>query len=117
MWPFDLITLLLVAILAVTGVAKVLALAPMRAAATHVGFGVAAYRVIGSLEMAAVVGLALGRWAPALGVAAASGVLVLMVGAVVVHIRAGDAFTRWLPAVATAGLAISYAGYVTGAIG
>lgn len=117
MSPFDLITLLLVAILAVTGVAKVLALAPMRAAAQHAGFSVAGYRAIGWLEIAAVVGLALGRWAPALGAAAASGVLVLMVGAVVVHARAGDGVHRWLPAIASAGLAASYAGLVTGAIG
>jgi hypothetical protein len=117
MSSFDLISLLLVAILTVTGLAKVLALAPMRAAAAHAGFSVAAYRAIGSVELAAVVGLVLGSWAPALGVAAASGVLVLMVGAVVVHARAGDAVHHWLPAIASGALAVSYAALVTGAVG
>lgn len=117
MSPFDLITLLLGALLAVTGVAKVLALAPMRAAAKHAGFSMAGYRAIGSLELAAVVGLALGHRAPVLGAAAASGVLVLMVGAVVVHARAGDDVRRWLLAIVSAGLAVSYAGFVIGAIG
>jgi hypothetical protein len=116
MSSFDLISLLLVTILTVTGVAKVFALAPMRAAAAHAGFSVAAYRAIGSLELAAVVGLALGNWAPPLGAAAASGVLVLMVGAVVVHARAGDSAYHWLPAIASGALAVSYAALVTGAI-
>jgi hypothetical protein len=41
----------------------------------------------------------------------------LMVGAVVVHARAGDAVHHWLPAIASGALAVSYAALVTGAVG
>ena len=42
------------------GAAKILAVPPMRAAAAHVGFSVAAYRRIGVLEVAGAVGLLVG---------------------------------------------------------
>jgi len=80
----------------------------MRAAAAHVGFGVAGYRAIGALEIAAALGLVAGRsWLP-LGAASATGVVLLMVGAVVAHARAGDGVRNWFPAVGTAALAATY---------
>jgi uncharacterized membrane protein YphA (DoxX/SURF4 family) len=49
------------------------------------------YRVIGFLEIAAVAGLLVGLVVPVLGAAAAGGLALLMIGAIVTHIRAGEA--------------------------
>jgi hypothetical protein len=108
MSSFDLVASLLAIVLAALGVAKLLALAPMRAAAAHVGVSVDGYRAIGALEVAAALGLVVGRsWFP-LGAASAGGVVLLMVGAVVAHARAGDSVRNWVPAVGTAALAATY---------
>jgi uncharacterized membrane protein YphA (DoxX/SURF4 family) len=48
------------------------------------------WRVIGALEVAAAVGLAVGLAAPAFGVAAAVGLSLLLVGAIAAHARVGD---------------------------
>ncbi|MGC5015998.1 DoxX family protein [Streptosporangium sp. DT93] len=56
----------------------------------ELGVGRSAAAVIGALELAAGAGLLIGlavRW---LGVAAAAGLVLLMAGAVVTHVRAGD---------------------------
>jgi uncharacterized membrane protein YphA (DoxX/SURF4 family) len=49
------------------------------------------YRVVGFLEIAAVAGLLIGLVVPVLGAAAAGGLALLMIGAIVSHILAGDA--------------------------
>jgi hypothetical protein len=98
----------LAVVLTLLGTAKLIAVPSMRARAAHVGFSVAAYRSIGALELAAVVGLIAGLWWSALGVAAALGVLALTTGAVVAHSRAGDPPRHWLPAIAAAALAAAY---------
>lgn len=49
------------------------------------------YRVVGFLEIAAAAGLLVGLGVPVLGAAAAGGLALLMIGAIVTHIRAGDA--------------------------
>ena len=91
----------LAALVAVTflalGAAKILALAPMRAPAAHAGFSVAAYRAIGALEVAGAVGVALGPVAPPLGALAGAGLLLLLAGAVVAHLRNGDGPRNWPP--------------------
>lgn len=46
--------------------------------------------VIGALELAAVAGLLVGFIVPWIGIAAAAGLVLLMIGAVVAHHRAGD---------------------------
>ena len=48
------------------GSAKVLALAPMRARAAHLGFSTDSYRVIGALEIAGAAGVLLGLVVPPL---------------------------------------------------
>jgi hypothetical protein len=53
------LTAMLTAILCALGFAKILAIAPMRARAAHVGFSVAAYKRIGVLEVAPAVVCAL----------------------------------------------------------
>jgi hypothetical protein len=86
-------------VLAAAGGAKVAAVPDMRTRASHLGFSVASYRVIGALELLGVAGLLVGlAWAP-LGVAAATGLMAMMVGAVVCHLRAGDHARQVIPAV------------------
>jgi hypothetical protein len=84
------LTLVLAALFALLGSAKLLAVPAMQARAAHVGFSVVAYRRIGALELTGAVGLLAGMAAPALQTAASGGLLLLLAGAVAAHLRAGD---------------------------
>ena len=55
-----------------------------------VGFSVAAYRRIGGLEILAVTGLLVGLAIPIVGALAAVGLVLLLAGAVITHLRNGD---------------------------
>ena len=90
------------------GSAKVLALAPMRARAAHLGFSTNSYRVIGTLEIAGAAGVLLGLVAPPLGAFAAAGLLLLLAGAVVAHLRNGDHPRLLAPALVAALLVAAY---------
>lgn len=83
------------------GTAKVLAVGPMRHAAAHFGLSTASYRRIGALEIAGAVGLLLGFVRPVIGVLAAVGLLLLLAGALVSHLRAGDRFQKAVPSIVT----------------
>ncbi|MFF5147677.1 DoxX family protein [Streptomyces sp. NPDC013157] len=81
----------------------------MRQAAAHLGMSVRLYRVVGALEVAGVAGLLLGlSWMP-LGVAAATGLALLMAAAAVVHLRHGDPPVRAVPAALLALISLTYA--------
>jgi hypothetical protein len=95
------------------GVAKVLALPPMRALATENGFSVEAYRGIGVLEIAGAIGVALGPAAPLLGGLAAAGLLLLLAGALITHVRTGAEPRKAVPALICA---VLVAGYLTALI-
>jgi phosphotransferase system glucose/maltose/N-acetylglucosamine-specific IIC component len=71
----------------------------MRARAEHVGFSVSAYRRIGMLEVLAVLGLLVGALVPVIGALAAAGLVMLLGGAVVAHLRNGDGVREIAPAV------------------
>ncbi|MEH3033552.1 MAG: DoxX family protein [Aeromicrobium erythreum] len=88
-------------VLTATGLAKLLAVPAMRANADHLGFSVAAFRLIGLVELAGVVALVLGLWWTPVLVVSAAALLVLLVGAVVAHRRAGDPVAATLPAIGT----------------
>jgi uncharacterized membrane protein YphA (DoxX/SURF4 family) len=90
------------------GVAKIAAVPVMRRAAAHLGISPGLYPVVGTLEVAAVVGLLVGLAAPALGTVAAVGTALLMTGAAVVHLRHGDPPVRALPASALTLAALTY---------
>jgi hypothetical protein len=93
---------------AALGSAKVVAQPAMVRRAHHVGLGAGSYRVIGSLELAASVGLLVGlAWRP-LGVAAAAGLVLLLVGALVTHFRARGAFAELVPALGFLLVAVGY---------
>lgn len=54
--------------------------------------------VVGILKVASAIGLILGIWMPILIPFAAGGVIVLMIGAVVMHIKVSDKLKTYLPA-------------------
>jgi hypothetical protein len=85
---------------------KIAGLPMARAAAEHFGIPWNGYRGIGVLEWAALAGLLIGLGVPALGVAAATGIVLLMIGAMIFHLRAGDPPKVWGPVPVLAILAI-----------
>ena len=52
--------------------------------------GAQLWRVVGALEVAGALGLAVGLFVPALGIAAAVGLALLMIGGIGAHARAQD---------------------------
>lgn len=98
------------------GVGKISATAPMRERAAHVGMSVSTYRGIGALEVAGAVGLLIGGLVPAVGAAAGTGLLLLMVGAVVTHLRNGDGLRAMMPALLVGVLIVAYLAVLIGSI-
>ncbi len=90
------------------GAAKVFALAPMRERATHAGFSVTAYRGIGALEIAGAAGLLVGLAVPLLGALAGAGLLLLLAGALITHVRNHDRGRDVVPALVCAALVAGY---------
>ncbi|MGW3119506.1 DoxX family protein [Streptomyces sp. NPDC001107] len=90
------------------GVLNTLALPKARELAAETGFSVAAYRRIGALQLAGAAGVALGLAMPLLGGLAGAGLLLLLAGAVVVHLRKGDPVAKFVPAAVCAALVASY---------
>lgn len=66
--------------------------------ADHVRFSHNAYKGIGALELLAAVGLLVGLAVWPLGVAAGAGLVLLMIGAIITHIRVGDKIAQFAPA-------------------
>jgi uncharacterized membrane protein YphA (DoxX/SURF4 family) len=98
----------LAALFALTGTAKLAAVPAMRSAAQHLGYTTGQYRGIGALELAAAAGTVIGlavRW---IGVLAAIGLVVLMLGAVGEHIRHRDGAMHTAVPVVVAALAAAY---------
>jgi hypothetical protein len=108
-----LATLLIVAFAAL-GSAKLAAVPAMRSRAEHVGFTVAAYRRIGALEIAGVLGVILGTVFPVVGALAGTGLLLLLGGAVLTHLRNGDGAKELAPAVVLAAATVVYVVLVVG---
>jgi uncharacterized membrane protein len=68
------------------------------------------WQQIGLLEVAGAVGVVIGLTLPPLGIAAAAGLVLLSLGAIATHVRAGDEPAAALPAFAA--LAMSAAALV-----
>jgi hypothetical protein len=90
----EVVAVLLAVVFGVAGIAKVGGAPVMRKAAGHLGFSVGQFRVIGGLELAGAVGLLAGPVVPALGVAAAIGLGLLLIGAGAAHAAHRDAASR-----------------------
>ncbi|MFE4228814.1 DoxX family protein [Arthrobacter sp. NPDC056886] len=110
------LTIALVGCFTMLGLAKVLGAAGMPARAAHVGFTSASFRRIGALELLAVLGLLLGLVLPWIGLAAAVGLLLLMTGACITHLRKGDGPREIAPAVAMMAGLVGYLVLVSAAI-
>ena len=97
---------LAVAFLAI-GSAKIAAVPQMRERAAHLGFGVPAYRRIGAVEVAGAIGLLVGFALPVVGIAAATGFVLLLGGAVLAHVRADGDTKELVPALVVGAVAVA----------
>ena len=105
---FAVLSLPVAAAYLLPGSAKLLAHPKMRKAASHFGIPWSRYRLIGAAELAAAAGILLGiRW-PFLGVVAAVGMVLLLLGALLTHRRAGDPAKEAMPALLVLLLTIAY---------
>ena len=105
---FVALSVLLAAACLVPAIAKLRSDPKMLASASHFGIPWARYRLIGVAELAAAAGVLIGLAWAAIGLAAASGMALLLVGALVIHRRAGDGLKDTAPAVVALALTIAY---------
>jgi DoxX-like family len=80
----------------------------MRESARHFQISWRRYRLIGVAELAAAAGVLAGLWWHPLGVAAAAGMAILLVGALITHKRAGDHGKDIAPALISLLIAVGY---------
>lgn len=88
------------------GVSKILTQPKMVEAAAHLGLSVRSFRFIGLAEVAAAAGLLIGLAWPPLGIAAAAGLVLLLLGALVFHVRAKDPVAAMAPVLVLLVLAV-----------
>jgi len=105
---FVTISLLLAAACLLPAAAKLAAHPKMQQSAAHFGISWPRYRLIGAAELAAAAGILTGRWLHSLGVAAAAGMALLLVGAIITHRKASDGVKEMAPAVVALLLALAY---------
>lgn len=110
-----ILTAMLAFFFAVLGLGKILAVPSMRARAAHVGFSVDAYRRIGVLEVLGAAGLLVGLVEPVVGVLAGVGLLLLLLGALGVHVRNGDSPKLAAPAAVFGAATVAYLATQAGA--
>jgi uncharacterized membrane protein YphA (DoxX/SURF4 family) len=102
------LSLLLVAACLVPAAGKLAGHPKMRRSAAHFGIPWARYRFIGVAELAAAAGVLIGLlWRPA-GLLAASGMTLLLLGALVSHRRAHDSVREAAPALAVLAVTVTY---------
>jgi hypothetical protein len=105
---FVTLSLLLAAACLVPAAGKLTGQPKMRHSAAHFGISWPRYRLIGVAELAAAAGILTGLWWHPLGLAAAAGMALLLIGAVITHRRAGDSAKEAAPALAALALTIAY---------
>ena len=105
---FVTISLLLTAACLLPAAGKLTGHPAMRHAAAHFGIPWSRYRLIGGAELAAAAGILTGLWWHPLGLAAAAGMALLLVGAIVTHGRAGDSVKEMAPAGLALFLTLAY---------
>ncbi len=100
-----ILSVLLALLLAATGTLKVLNTATAQKNSQHLGYSTGLSRFTGLAELAATAGLLIGiAWHP-LALVTAAAVVLLMIGAITYHVRAGDKAPALLPAIVTAAAA------------
>jgi hypothetical protein len=100
------LAVLLAAVYGFSGAQKLTATADSLKQAEHLGVSPGLNRTIGTLEVLAAAGLLIGLAIWPLGVAASAGLVLLMIGAVVMHLRAKDGAARFTPALVLAVIAL-----------
>jgi uncharacterized membrane protein YphA (DoxX/SURF4 family) len=95
---FVTISLLLAAACLLPAAAKLTGQPQMRKSAAHFGIPWPRYRLIGIAELAAAAGILIGLWWHPLGLAAAAGMALLLVGATITHRKAADNLKEAAPA-------------------
>ena len=105
---FVTISLLLAAACVVPAAGKLLGHPKIRQAAAHFGIPWPRYRLIGVAELAAAAGILIGLWWHPLGMAAAAGMAVLLLGALLTHRRAGDSGKEMTTALVAFAITIAY---------
>jgi uncharacterized membrane protein YphA (DoxX/SURF4 family) len=105
---FVTISLLLAAACLLPAAGKLLGHPRMRQSAEHFGILWPRYRLIGVAELAAAAGILAGLWWHPLGVAAAAGMTLLLIGALITHRRAGDSSKEMTPALIDLAITIAY---------
>jgi hypothetical protein len=103
------VTALLAAMLGFAGLIKLVGVQQSLTIRDHLGVNPAQWRMIGTLELAAVAGVLIGLSWPPIGVAAAVGAALLLLGAIGFHARASDSAADTAPAVIGLGLAVATA--------
>jgi uncharacterized membrane protein YphA (DoxX/SURF4 family) len=105
---FVTISLLLAAACLLPAVGKLTGNPKMRQSAAHFGISWSRYRLIGVAELAAAAGILIGLWWHPLGVAAAAGMAVLLLGAIITHRKAADRVKDMVPALVGLVLTLAY---------
>jgi uncharacterized membrane protein YphA (DoxX/SURF4 family) len=105
---FVTISLLLAAACLLPAVGKLTGNPKMRQSAAHFGISWPRYRLIGVAELAAAAGILIGLWWHPLGVAAAAGMAVLLLGAIITHRKAADRVKDMVPALVGLVLTLAY---------
>jgi DoxX-like family len=109
------LAVVLAVVFGVAGLAKVAGAPVMRKAARHLGFSVGKYRVVGALEVAGAVGLLVGLVVPVIGVAAAIGLGLLLIGAGSAHLVHRDGAPRVAVPLVLAAVVAAYGVVMAGA--
>ncbi len=105
---FIALSLLLAVACVVPAIGKMLSHPKMVASASHFDIPWTQYRLIGGAELAAAAGVLAGlSWRP-MGIAAAAGMAVLLIGALTVHRRTGDGIKEAAPAILALGISLAY---------
>jgi DoxX-like family len=103
------VTALLAVLMGFAGSIKLVGVKQSLEIRDHLGVNPVQWRVIGALELAGVAGILAGlSWSP-IGIAAAVGLALLLLGAIAFHVRVHDSASDSAPAVIGLGLAIATA--------
>ncbi len=105
---FVTISLLLAAACLLPAAGKLTGHPKMRQSAAHFGIPWLRYRLIGAAELAAAAGILIGLWWHPLGVAAAAGIALLLLGALITHRRTADGGKEMAPALIALVLTLAY---------
>jgi uncharacterized membrane protein YphA (DoxX/SURF4 family) len=80
----------------------------MRQSAARFGISWPRYQLIGVAEFAAAAGVLIGLWWHPFGLAAATGMALLLLGAVITHRRAADSGKEMAPALLALAITLAY---------